>query len=129
MDISSSSLILSNFLIYKSESQQTTAPKSPATVAVTDTENTPADSEKKWQVCPFLDTINRKRLDFEAMRDSVLSVSGSLSFKQGGRSIRIANKPDARCRTVYGFVNRQNWGTSRKDTENKFARILSSSLP
>ena len=52
--------------------------------------------------------MNRKRLDFEAMRDSVLSVSGNLDLKQGGRSVRIANKPDARCRTVYGFVNRQN---------------------
>ena len=52
--------------------------------------------------------MNRKRLDFEAMRDSVLSVSGNLTLKQGGRSVHIANKPDARCRTVYGFVNRQN---------------------
>jgi len=52
--------------------------------------------------------MNRKRLDFEAMRDSVLSVSGSLDLKQGGRSVHIANKPDARCRTVYGFIDRQN---------------------
>jgi hypothetical protein len=52
--------------------------------------------------------MNRKRLDFEAMRDSVLSVSGNLDLKQGGRSVRITNKPDARCRTVYGFVDRQN---------------------
>lgn len=52
--------------------------------------------------------MNRKRLDFEAMRDSVLSVSGNLTLKQGGRSIHIANKPDASRRTVYGFVDRQN---------------------
>jgi hypothetical protein len=52
--------------------------------------------------------MNRKRLDFEAMRDSVLSVSGNLTLKQGGRSVHIANKPDACCRTVYGFVDRQN---------------------
>ena len=52
--------------------------------------------------------MNRKRLDFEAMRDSVLSVSGNLNLKQGGRSIHIANKPDASRRTVYGFVDRQN---------------------
>jgi len=52
--------------------------------------------------------MNRKRLDFETMRDSVLSVSGNLTLKQGGRSVHIANKPDARCRTVYGFVDRQN---------------------
>ncbi len=52
--------------------------------------------------------MNRKRLDFEAMRDSVLSVSGSLSLQQGGRSVRIEDKPDANRRTVYAFVNRQN---------------------
>ena len=52
--------------------------------------------------------MNRKRLDFEAMRDSVLSVSGSLSLQQGGRSVRIDDKPDANRRTVYAFVNRQN---------------------
>ena len=52
--------------------------------------------------------MNRKRLDFEAMRDSVLSVSGNLRLKQGGRSMHIANKPEASRRTVYGFVDRQN---------------------
>ena len=52
--------------------------------------------------------MNRKRLDFEAMRDSVLSVSGSLSLQQGGRSVHIDDKPYANRRTVYAFVNRQN---------------------
>ena len=52
--------------------------------------------------------MNRKRLDFEAMRDSVLRVSGGLSLQQGGRSVRIDDKPDANRRTVYAFVNRQN---------------------
>ena len=59
------------------------------------------DNRLLWQ-------MNRKRLDFEAMRDSVLSVSGSLSLQQGGRSVRIDDKPDANRRTVYAFVNRQN---------------------
>ena len=52
--------------------------------------------------------MNRKRLDFEAMRDSVLRVSGGLSLQQGGRSVRIDDRPDANRRTVYAFVNRQN---------------------
>ena len=52
--------------------------------------------------------MNRKRLDFEAMRDAVLYVSGSLEFRQGGRSVPIVNKPDATRRTVYSFVDRQN---------------------
>ena len=59
------------------------------------------DNRLLWQ-------MNRKRLDFEAMRDSVLSVSGSLSLQQGGRSVRIDDKPEASRRTVYAFVNRQN---------------------
>ena len=56
----------------------------------------------------FLWQMNRKRLDFEAMRDSVLRVSGSLDLKQGGRSVQIVNKPDANRRTVYSFIDRQN---------------------
>ncbi len=59
------------------------------------------DNRLLWQ-------MNRKRLDFEAMRDSVLSVSGALSLRQGGRSIRIDDDPEANRRTVYAFVNRQN---------------------
>ena len=59
------------------------------------------DNRLLWQ-------MNRKRLDFEAMRDSVLSVSGALSFRQGGRSVRIDDDPEANRRAVYAFVNRQN---------------------
>jgi hypothetical protein len=59
------------------------------------------DNRLLWQ-------MNRKRLDFEAMRDSVLRVSGALSFRQGGRSVRIDDDPEANRRAVYAFVNRQN---------------------
>ena len=59
------------------------------------------DNRLLWQ-------MNRKRLDFEAMRDSVLRVSGALSLRQGGRSVRIDDDPEANRRAVYAFVNRQN---------------------
>ncbi|HVR75117.1 MAG TPA: PSD1 and planctomycete cytochrome C domain-containing protein [Planctomycetota bacterium] len=50
----------------------------------------------------------RRRLDFEALRDSILFVSGGLDEKFGGPSVRITEPPFARCRTLYGFIDRQN---------------------
>ncbi len=50
---------------------------------------------------------NRRRLDFEAFRDSLLRVSGALSPKKNGRPVDIESA-DATCRTIYGFIDRQN---------------------
>ncbi len=52
--------------------------------------------------------MNRRRLDLEAMRDSVLAIAGNLRLKQGGRSEKIENKTNANRRTIYGFIDRQN---------------------
>lgn len=52
--------------------------------------------------------MNRRRLDFEAMRDSLLAVSGQLDGKAGGRPVDITTQPFAKRRTVYGFIERQN---------------------
>jgi hypothetical protein len=52
--------------------------------------------------------MNRRRLDFEAMRDSLLDVCGQLDLKEGGPSVELTgDKPSAR-RAVYGFIDRQN---------------------
>ena len=51
---------------------------------------------------------NRQRLDFEALRDSLLCVAGALDPKMGGRPVEIAAQPSAKRRTVYGFIDRQN---------------------
>lgn len=51
---------------------------------------------------------NRKRLDFESMRDSLLSVSGLLDLNGGGHPVEITTEPFATKRTIYGFVERQN---------------------
>jgi len=56
----------------------------------------------------FLSVMNRKRLDFEAMRDSMLSVSGELDLSMGGRAVHLTKKPFPVRRAVYGFVERQN---------------------
>jgi mono/diheme cytochrome c family protein len=52
--------------------------------------------------------MNRRRLDFEAMRDTLLAVSGKLDVTAGGRAVDITTEPFTTRRTVYGFVERQN---------------------
>ncbi len=51
---------------------------------------------------------NRRRLDFEAMRDAMLSVSGRIDNQLYGRPSDAANDPNHRRRTVYGNVDRQS---------------------
>jgi len=52
--------------------------------------------------------VNRRRLDFEAMRDSILAVSGQLDRTMYGRAVDITVMPPAKRRTIYGFIDRQN---------------------
>jgi hypothetical protein len=52
--------------------------------------------------------FNRRRLDLEAMRDTLLFVSGRLDVAVGGRPVDVANDPRATRRTVYGLVDRQS---------------------
>ncbi len=56
----------------------------------------------------LLSRTNRRRLDLEALRDSLLAVSGQLDRTVGGRSVEITRAPYSRRRTVYGFIDRQN---------------------
>jgi hypothetical protein len=51
--------------------------------------------------------MNRRRLDLEAMRDSLLAASGRLDPKPGGRPVDVAGDPLNRRRTIYGLVDRQ----------------------
>jgi hypothetical protein len=50
---------------------------------------------------------HRRRLDLEAMRDTLLSVSGRLERKMGGRPVDVVSDAANRRRTVYGLVDRQ----------------------
>lgn len=54
------------------------------------------------------DGYPRRRLDLEAMRDSLLAVSGRLETAFGGPPSDMAGNPLAVRRTVYGLVDRQN---------------------
>jgi len=57
---------------------------------------------------------HRRRLDFEALRDSFLSVSGKLDLKQGGKPIDLFKLPFSTRRSVYGLIDRTNFpGTMR----------------
>jgi hypothetical protein len=49
-----------------------------------------------------------QRLNFEAMRDAILAVSGALDPALGGRPVTITERPFSTRRTVYGFIDRQN---------------------
>jgi len=51
---------------------------------------------------------NRHRLDFEAMRDTLLTVSGKLDPAMGGNAVEITTEPYATRRSVYAYIERQN---------------------
>lgn len=51
---------------------------------------------------------NRRRLDFEQLRDGMLRTSDLLDLAQGGKSIDLFKEPFTARRSVYGFVDRQN---------------------
>src|SRR5207302_5661753 len=51
---------------------------------------------------------NRQRLDFEALRDSLLWASGRLDAKVGGAPVEITTAPFSARRSTYGFIDRQN---------------------
>jgi hypothetical protein len=48
----------------------------------------------------------RKRLEFEAMRDAMLTVSEELDITMGGRPVDLNVSPAVPRRSVYGFINR-----------------------
>ena len=51
---------------------------------------------------------NRRRLDFESLRDSLLAVSGNLDKTLGGRGQEMVIAAGPSRRTLYGLVDRQN---------------------
>ncbi len=52
--------------------------------------------------------MNRRRLDLEALRDSLLVAAGRLDRTLGGPSVQLTEEPFPTRRTVYGFIDRQN---------------------
>ena len=56
----------------------------------------------------LLHRANRHRLEFEALRDTLLVDSGQLDPTPGGLPDDLAKVPFTRRRTVYGYIDRQN---------------------
>jgi hypothetical protein len=67
------------------------------------TEGESIDPENRW-----LWRMNRRRLDWESLRDSLLIVSGQIDFTMGGPSVPLLSEPFSARRSVYGFIDRQN---------------------
>jgi hypothetical protein len=50
--------------------------------------------------------MNRRRLDFEALRDTILYIGGRLDLAMGGPGVRLDVEPYPTRRTVYAFIDR-----------------------
>ncbi len=61
------------------------------------------DPENQW-----LWRANRKHLSIEAIRDSILLVSGQLDRRVGGHAEQLWGEDYTRRRAIYGFINRFN---------------------
>ena len=51
---------------------------------------------------------NRRRIDFESMRDAMLLAAGRLDHSVGGRPADLSAEPFSARRTIYGFIDRLN---------------------
>jgi mono/diheme cytochrome c family protein len=61
------------------------------------------DPENRW-----LWRMNRRRLELEALRDSILVAAGRLDRTVGGRPVELTKPPFTTRRTVYGMIDRQD---------------------
>jgi hypothetical protein len=67
----------------------------------------PADNDTIDQANTRFWKWNRRRVDFEAMRDRLLATAGTLDTTQtGGRSVSLENEAADRRRSLYAFVDR-----------------------
>jgi hypothetical protein len=69
------------------------------------------DNPRFEQIDPenkYLWQMNRRRLDFEALRDTILAIGGKLDLTMGGPSVRLNSEPYSTRRSVYGYVDRNN---------------------
>ena len=71
-------------------------------------QSAPGDSQSEDPENKLLSHFSRRRLEFEAMRDSLSFISGRLDFTMGGRSVDLASDPLSPRRAVYALVNRQD---------------------
>jgi hypothetical protein len=51
---------------------------------------------------------NIQRLEFEAVRDSMLAIGGKLDLTMYGRPVNLGEHPYSTRRTIYGYIDRRN---------------------
>ncbi len=69
------------------------------------------DAERVSAIDPenrLLSRATRRRLEFEPLRDALLSFGGQLDLRMGGASVDVFRKPFSVRRSVYAFIERQN---------------------
>lgn len=69
------------------------------------------DLEAARQIDPenrLLWRMNRRRLEWEPLRDNLLAVSGRLDFALHGKAVELTKTPFPRRRSVYGSLDRQD---------------------
>ena len=72
-----------------------------SSIARTDGMEKDPENELVWR-------MNRRRLEFEPLRDSLLDVSGKLNLTMGGRSVNSLEPPYPPRRSVYSVIDRQD---------------------
>jgi len=82
-------------LIVLSASYQQRSDPSPASLA--------SDPDNR-----LVSRMNRQRLDFEAMRDTLLDVAQHIDLTVGGIPVDLQKEPFTTRRTLYGLIDRQN---------------------
>ena len=85
-------------IMLSSTYRQTSTPDDAATARAREIDH---DNRLLWR-------MPDRRLEFEAMRDTLLAVSGRLTHHLGGRPVDVANNPLLGDRTIYGLVDRQS---------------------
>jgi hypothetical protein len=68
-------------------------------------------AEKALSIDPNNDLLHaqrRRRLDYEAMQDTLLQITGGLDETRGGQPVELTKPPFARRRSVYGYIDRQD---------------------
>jgi hypothetical protein len=94
---------LHRYLLLSATYQQASDPgASPSEQAAFEHNEAADPSNQNWW------RMNRKRADFEALRDSLLAASGSLDGTIGGQPVTVFEGAGAPRRTLYGFIDRQN---------------------
>ncbi|MEI9897460.1 MAG: PSD1 and planctomycete cytochrome C domain-containing protein [Chthoniobacter sp.] len=71
------------------------------TTTATEYANIDPDNRLLWRA-------NVRRLDFEAMRDSLLVMAKNLDETVGGQPVNLTDEPYSYRRTIYGYVDRGN---------------------